>query len=109
MPRPRRDVPDFWTLADAMIERGEAEEGTLMGFPCLRVEGRFFAMTMHDRDDLVVKLSMARVKELVHAGVGLPFAPAGKTFREWVAVPHTNVAHWPALIEEAANSARAAS
>ncbi len=36
--------------------------------------------------DLVVELLRVRVAELIEAGIGAPFAPAGKVFSEWVAV-----------------------
>ena len=51
---------------------------------------------------LVVKLSRTRVAELVEQGVGRPFAPAGKVFREWVAVPvDADDAVWSGLLDEA--------
>ena len=37
--------------------------------------------------DLLVKLPEARVDELVAAGRADPFAPAGRRFREWAAIP----------------------
>jgi hypothetical protein len=33
--------------------------------------------------------------------VGKPFAPAGRTFREWVLVDHRDPARWAKLIDEA--------
>ncbi|HMV69670.1 MAG TPA: hypothetical protein PKA64_22700, partial [Myxococcota bacterium] len=50
---------------------------------------------------LVVKLDRARVAELIAAGVGEPFAPAGRTFREWVAVRSPDADGWRALLREA--------
>jgi len=38
--------------------------------------------------------------ELIEAGEGLAFAPAGKVFREWVALPTFDEDRWTALIEE---------
>jgi hypothetical protein len=35
------------------------------------------------------------------AGAGKPFAPAGRTFREWVLVDDRDPARWAALIDEA--------
>lgn len=108
MPRPRPDVPLFWRLADPMIAAGEAEEGTMMGFHCLRVKGRFIATVEHDSHDLIVKLPEARVDELIAAGIGQPFAPAGRRFREWVAIAAQDEALWRTLLDEAADSAASA-
>ena len=48
----------------------------------------------------MVKLSKARVTELVESGEGAPFAPAGKVFREWVALPDADEERWAELLEE---------
>jgi hypothetical protein len=50
------------------------------------VTGAFFASCDPRTGDLVVKLPRERVEELIAAGRGKPFAPAGETFREWVLV-----------------------
>ncbi len=50
--------------------------------------------------NLVVKLPRGRVTDLVDSGTGLAFAPAGKVFREWVAIPGHDTEQWYALIEE---------
>jgi hypothetical protein len=54
----------FWDIADEMIAEGRAERGTLMGMPCLRAGGGFFAMADHRTGDLVVKLDEGRAHEL---------------------------------------------
>ncbi len=38
--------------------------------------------------------------ELIEAGAGEPFAPAGKVFREWVAVPDLDDDTWESLLAE---------
>ena len=75
--------------------------GTMMGFGCLRYEGAFFASVHRQTGDLIVKLDEARVNGLIEAGLGEPFAPAGRRFRQWVAVPERDDARWHQLIEEA--------
>jgi len=45
-----------------------------------------------------VKLPAGRVAALVDSGAGTPVAPAGRTFKEWVAVDDQGL--WPGLIEE---------
>ena len=91
----------FWALAEPLISTGAAERGTMMGFPCLRTGGKFFASLHHQSSDLIVKLPRERVLELIEAGVGESFAPAGRTFREWVAVVTPDEARWDGLIREA--------
>jgi hypothetical protein len=95
------DVPEYQATADELIASGQAEAGTMMGHPCLRRNGAFFATAGHDADELILKLSAERVQELIADGAGEPFAPAGKTFREWVAIPREKAKAWPALIREA--------
>jgi hypothetical protein len=96
----------FWTLADALVTGGEAQRGTLMGFDCLRTEGGFLATVDRKTGDLIVKLSRERVAALVAAGEGRPFAPAGKVFREWVAIPEPDRRRWRALLAEGVENAR---
>jgi hypothetical protein len=73
----------------------------MMGFPCLRIDGGFFATFDRKNGHAVVKLPAERVAELVATGAALPFAPAGRTFREWAAIPPSDSASWPGLLEEA--------
>ena len=42
----------------------------------------------------LVKLTAERVTALVASGEGAPFAPAGRTFREWVQVTHDDHDRW---------------
>ena len=74
---------------------------TMMGLPCLRVRGAFFAARDHRSGDLIVKLPRHRVQQLVATGAGTPFAPAGKVFREWVVIEDRDRAQWAKLIDEA--------
>lgn len=101
------DVDDalFWEVAQPFLDRG-AERSTMMGFPCLRVDGTFFASLDHRSGDLVVKLPAARVDELIDEGVGLPFAPNGRRFKEWTVVPHRDHALWTDLADEARDFAQ---
>jgi hypothetical protein len=74
--------------------------GTL-GLPCVRVDGQFFASWDRGTGALVVKLPESRVDELVEAGRAEPFAPAGRRFREWAAIPVERSRSWRALLDEA--------
>lgn len=90
----------FWTLVRQLLEREDVSRSTMMGLPCLRVNGAFFASCDRKSDDLLVKLPATRVAELIAAGQAEPFAPAGRQFREWAAVPLARRRSWKQLIQE---------
>jgi hypothetical protein len=96
-----RETEFFWGVAEPLLDDPATTIGTLMGFPCLRVEGAFFATCDHRSGDLVVKLPRHRVAELVDDGRGRPFAPAGRVFKEWVLVPERDAEEWRSLLDEA--------
>ena len=98
----------FWLLAEELLGEPDVEKGTLMGTACLRARGKFLATVQRKTGHLVVKLSADRVLEIVEEGVGLPFAPAGRVFKEWVAVPTLDVDVWRGLLREGLQIARAA-
>lgn len=91
---------DFWDVANPLIADGVIEEGTIMGGPCLRTSGEFVSMPYHKGEGLVVKLPRSRVDELIEAGIGKSFAPAGKVFKEWVLVETFDQNQWESLINE---------
>ncbi len=91
----------FWKLAAPLLFSGKATEGALMGFPCLRVDGEFFATCDHRTGELIVKLPRERVQELIDCGSAQPFAPAGRIFREWALVPERDEQCWAGLLAEA--------
>lgn len=95
-------VADFFhEMSASTLARPDVMTGTMMGFPCLRVSGAFFASCDHRTGDLIVKLSRDRVAQLIGDGDGKPFAPAGRTFREWVLIDDRDETRWSELIEEA--------
>jgi hypothetical protein len=89
----------FESLADQASLEPDVTRGTMMGFPCLRVKGAFFASLDAKSGSLVLKLPRARVDELTGEGRGLPFAPNGRVFKEWVLLPDSTV--WQGLLSEA--------
>ena len=91
----------FWELAEPLLGQPGITRSTMMGFPCLRVAGAFFATCDRRTGDLVVKLSEATVDKLVASGRAQPFAPAGKRFREWTAVPFAKSRSWKSLMAQA--------
>ena len=91
----------FWDLIEPMYADPAVRRSTMMGLPCVRLDGRFFASLDRRSGALLVKLPAERVAHLVAAGHGEPFAPAGRVFREWAAFPPERFAHWPAYLERA--------
>ncbi len=91
----------FWDLAEELQAADErVVEGTIMSSSCLRVGNEFLAMPHHKKEGLVVKLPRERVSEIIAAGDGESFAPAGKVFVEWLAVTAIDEARWRALLRE---------
>ena len=91
----------FWDLiARIRTKDPRVQEGTIMGGRCARVDGEFLALVSFKGSGLVVKLPASRVAELIEGGIGRPFAPAGRVFREWVSVPELDVDLWLALLDE---------
>src|SRR3954451_24392178 len=93
-------------LTDDMLYDPAIGRATMMGYPCVRLAGRFLATYDEKQGCLVVKLPRERVQEVIEAGDGDPFAPAGKVFREWVAIPSPDRELWRTLLTEAADFAR---
>lgn len=91
----------FWDLAEPLLGRAAVTRSTMMGLPCLRWDGAFFASCDRRTGDLVVKLAATRVDELVAAGRANSFAPAGRRFREWAAIPDDRSRTWKRLLDEA--------
>jgi hypothetical protein len=99
--RPSADEVRFWSTAQPLLATPAVTRSTMMGFPCLRVSGRFFASFDRRSGALVVKLPTARVHELIASGQAEPFAPAGRTFREWAAIDPARLEQWPSLLDDA--------
>ncbi|MCO4747713.1 MAG: hypothetical protein KC912_23150 [Proteobacteria bacterium] len=91
----------FWQIAIDLLEREGVTRGTMMGFPCLRYEGTFFACVHRTGESMIIKASASRVNAMVEAGIAEPFAPNGRVFREWAAIPTEISESWPDRLEEA--------
>jgi hypothetical protein len=91
----------FWALAEPLLQQAGVTRSTMMGFPCLRLDGDFFASCDRRSGELVVKLDEARVNALVAAGRAEPFAPNGRRFREWATIPARRARSWGPLLDEA--------
>ena len=99
--KPTAGEKQFWSLAEPLLARAGVTRSTMMGFPCLRFDGDFFASCDHRSGNLVVKLDEPRVIELVNAGKAEPFAPNGHRFREWASIPVGRQRSWANLLDEA--------
>jgi hypothetical protein len=88
-------------LARPLLERAGVTRSTMMGFPCLRLDGDFFASCDPQSGELVVKLNEMRASALIEAGKAEPFAPNGRRFREWARIPQRLHRSWPTLLDEA--------
>ena len=98
---PQTDEAVFWELIDElMVDDPRIEEGTIMGGRCARVSGEFLGLVDFKGSGLVVKLPRERVEELIDQGVGQPFAPAGKVFKEWVSIPSRDRRRWRSLLRK---------
>jgi uncharacterized protein (TIGR02453 family) len=99
----------FWELVEPMYADPAVQRSTMMGLPCVRLHGRFFASFDRGSGALLVKLPAPRVGQLIAVGVGEPFAPAGRVFREWVALPRPDRRRWRSLLAEARDHAAGSS
>lgn len=64
-------------MKKVMAEEG-VEESTMMKTHCLRYKGDFMAMMSGTFNALIIKVSPARVNELIDAGIGKAFNFTGK-------------------------------
>jgi hypothetical protein len=95
----------FWDLVEPMYADPAVQRSTMMGLPCVRLDGRFFASLDRRSGALLVKLPRERVGQLIAGGHGKAFAPAGRVFREWVAIPRPDRRRWRSLLTEARDNA----
>ena len=96
-------------LTDDLLYDPAVGRSTMMGYPCVRRAGRFFASFDTGAEALVVKLPRQRVAELIADGTGEAFVPNGSVFREWVTIPDTDPVTWRQLLVEARDFAGPAS
>ncbi len=95
----------FRALTVALLEEPGVSRSTMMGFPCLRLDGDFFACRDVRSDDLVVKLTQARVTALIETGQAMAFAPNGRRFKAWAAISSADIASCEMLLAEALDCA----
>ncbi len=91
----------FWELAAPLLDQAGVTRSTMMGYPCLRLHGDFFACLDRRTGALVVKLDEEQVGALVAAGRAEDFAPNGRRFREWASVPPAAARTWASRLDAA--------
>ena len=91
----------FKQLAEELLTDPDVSRSTMMGYPCLRFRGAYFACISRDSAQLIVKLPAETVAELIATGEALPFAPNGRTFREWVELHNTDANRSRSLVAQA--------
>jgi hypothetical protein len=96
-------------LTDDLLYDPAVGRSTMMGYPCVRRAGRFFASFDTGAEALVVKLPRQRVAELIANGTGEAFVPNGRVFREWITIPDADPGTWRQLLVEARDFAGPAS
>lgn len=97
-----RTPEQLWKpIAEAELARPRVTGGTGFGrSEGLRISGRIYAMLV--RDELVVKLPMDRVDELVASGAARRFdAGKGRPMKEWASVSPSASRRWRGLVDEA--------
>ncbi len=74
----------FESVCRRLLETHPADErGRMLSSGGLKTAGKFYAFAT--RDDLIVKLPAARVRELIATGEGQPCSPGGRSpTKEWV-------------------------
>ena len=90
----------FDKIADEFIDSGEAQPGTMMGFPCLRVRSTYIACKDRATGALIVKLTEKRVKNLIDSGKARAFEPAGHLFKQWAAMTAFDENLWRGVLRE---------
>lgn len=91
--------PTFEPVMAAFAGEDGITFGKMLVSSGLKVDGKFFAFSQKS-GRMVVKLPKARVAELIAAGQGEHFQPAGKPLKEWLVVP-PGALDWAALAREA--------
>ncbi len=91
----------FTTVSANLVAQDPAvERGRMLRAPGLKICGKFFAFAT--KDDLVVKLPVARVNEPLDSGAGRPCEiRKGSPMREWVRVTPIDDGACGAYVEEA--------
>ena len=96
--------PLYDEIVQTLLSDPRVTEASMFGMPTLKVGGKAFAGLWEKQ--LVVKIGVPRVQELLKAKTGKQFDPSGmsRPMKEWIAVkaPESNAKKkWLALAQEA--------
>jgi hypothetical protein len=102
------EATELWERLSVALEASDPAIGrsTMMGHPCLRLDGAFVAANDPRSGALIVKLDADAVSARVASGAGRAFAPAGKVFKQWLAIDTVDEGVWREAIGEALAFAR---
>lgn len=92
----------YQDLCDEMLALPGASIGRALSNEGLMVNGKLFAFLR--RDNLVVKLPLERVAEVIDAGTGAIAVMGQRTMKQWVEVPR--VGDWAVLARESYDCVR---
>jgi hypothetical protein len=102
------DEERFWAVAEPLLADPAVTRSTMMGLPCLRVDGAFFASYDRRTGNLLVKAPAARVDDLIARGKAEAFTPAGRRFKEWAAITPEHHRTWTRHLDDALRFVRSA-
>ena len=94
----------YSAVVSALLSDQRVTESQMFGMPCVKAGSKAFAGLF--KKQLVVKIGVPRVQELLKAKAGQPFDPSGmgRPMKEWIAIkePESNAKKkWIELAEEA--------
>jgi TfoX/Sxy family transcriptional regulator of competence genes len=80
------DHKTYTSIANELLSDPRVTKGNLFGVPVLKIGGKPFAGLY--QKDLVVKLGIDRVREMLKAKTGMPFDPSGRNhpMKEWIRI-----------------------
>ena len=91
----------FWGLAEPLLAEESIVKSTMMGFPCLRVNGDFFASVDRKTGDLIVKLPANQVLDLIETEVGSLLRQTAVASKSGYLFPTETSVLWQQLINDA--------
>jgi hypothetical protein len=92
----------FDVIADTLAQNADTKRSKMFGAHCLTVNGKAFA-ALSTKGGMTFKLvGDDHARALALPGASL-FDPSGmgRPMKEWVLVPASQSAHWPALADQA--------
>jgi hypothetical protein len=96
------DIDEYYRrVSESLLAEPAISRSTMMGLPCLRWRGQFFASYDRRTGNLVIKLPPDEVAALIAGGAAEPFAPSGRQFRAWAAITPAHRDVWSEYLHRA--------